>query len=153
MKEVDESLVVAQAVCEKVLRLMGSEADVVARREKNHIQIEVQGNDIGVLIGKGGRTLEAIQLIVNLICAKRSSVRGRMIIDVGGYRKRQTDRLITLAERAADEAAATKEEVVIEPMPAFQRRIIHTFLQTDSRVTTMSQGEGEDRQVVVIPNE
>ncbi|MEK9150028.1 MAG: R3H domain-containing nucleic acid-binding protein [Candidatus Desantisbacteria bacterium] len=151
--EIEESMVIAQAVCEKIMGLMGTEGYVSAKRDDNDILVEISGEDIGMLIGREGKTLDSLQFIISLICARKSSKKKRVILDIAGYRKRQTDRLMDLAKRAADEASATKSEVALEPMPAYQRYAIHSFLQEDKRVTTMSQGEGEERQIVVIPNE
>ncbi|MBU1261780.1 KH domain-containing protein [bacterium] len=151
--EIEESTIIAQAVCEKIISLMGTEANVTAKRDDNEILVEINGEDVGMLIGREGKTLDSLQFIVSLIYARKSLKRKKVILDIAGYRKRQTDRLTDLAKRAADEASDTKSEVVLEPMPAYQRFAIHSLLQEDKRVTTLSQGEGEERQIVVIPNE
>jgi len=151
--EMEESMVIAQAVCEKIMGLMGTEGYVTVKRDDNDILVEISGEDLGMLIGRDGKTLDALQFIISLICARKSLKRKRVILDVAGYRKRQLDRLTELAKKAADEASATKSEVVLEPMPAYQRFAIHSLLQEDRRVTTLSQGEGEERQIVIIPNE
>ncbi|MDI6751282.1 MAG: R3H domain-containing nucleic acid-binding protein [bacterium] len=151
--EIEELMVIAQAVCEKVIGLMGIEGYVTAKRADNDILVEISGEDIGMLIGREGKTLDSLQFIIGLICARKSSKKKRVILDIAGYRKRQMDRLMDLAKRAADEASTTKSEVALEPMPAYQRYAIHSLLQEDKRVTTLSQGEGEERQIVVIPNE
>jgi spoIIIJ-associated protein len=150
--EIEELMVIAQAVCEKIIGLMGIEGYVRVKRDDNDILVDISGEDLGMLIGRNGKTLDCLQFIINLICARKSSKRKRIVIDIAGYRKRQMDRLTDMAKRAADEASATKSEVALEPMPTYQRYTIHSLLQTDKRVTTLSQGEGEERQIVVIPN-
>ena len=150
--EIEELIIIAQAVSEKIIRLIGTEAYVNVKRDDSDILVEISGEDLGMLIGRDGKTLNCLQFIISLICARKSSKRKRIILDIAGYRKRQMDRLTDLAKRAADEASATKSEVALEPMPAYQRYAIHSLLQADRRVTTMSQGEGEERQIVIIPN-
>ncbi|HAW49801.1 TPA: hypothetical protein DCX16_02475 [bacterium] len=151
--EQDETLVVAKAIAEKILVLMGTEPQIIAKKDGQGISIEININNGGTIIGKDGKNLDALQEIVQAIFFKKTSMRKRVMLDINGYRKRSIDRLMNLAIDIADKVAATKEEVALKPMSAHERYLVHSFLQGDHRVTTISQGEGEARQVVVIPNE
>lgn len=113
------------------------------------LQAEITGNDVAYLIGKHGDTLYAINYIANLIVNRDQEVYKRVTIDVGGYRKHREEVLISIANRAASRVAKYKRPVTLDPMPAFERRIIHTALQADGRVVTESQGEEPNRCVVV----
>jgi len=154
MKEdFDRGIIAAQAIVEKILVLMGISANVFAKKEQANIVVEIRSSDAGILIGKDGKNLNAFQEITRNIFFKKTNLKKRVVLDVNGYRKRKREGITQLAKEAADKAASTKEEVVMPPMPPYERYIIHSFLQSDHRVTTMSQGEGDNRAVVVIPNE
>lgn len=128
---------------------MAVEADFEISRQEEHILINITGSDLGILIGRRGDTLEAIQFLTNLAVARKLSNRTRIIIDVEGYRKRREETLISLAKRLADKVKKTGDRIVLEPMSPQERRIIHTALQNEWKVSTFSEGEEPHRRIVI----
>lgn len=121
--------------------------EVFPREDK--IMINITGSDLGILIGRRGDTLDSIQFLTNLAVAKKISDRSKIIIDVEGYRKRREETLVKLAKRLADKVKKTGNRVVLEPMSPQERRIIHTALQNEWKVSTFSEGEEPHRRVVI----
>lgn len=124
----------------------------LVKAEDNHIFLNISGEskNLGILIGKRGETLNALQYLVNVIL--RSQFRGlrdRVVIDIKNYRQRRAETLKQLALNLAKKVVRTKEPVVLEPMTPQERRIIHIALQGDSRVATQSKGDGYNRKVVI----
>jgi spoIIIJ-associated protein len=116
------------------------------------IEIDVAGGDPGRLIGKGGRTLAAIEYLVAAVVNKRDgSEPVRVSLDVGGYKRRRDERLRSVAQRAATRVRKTGMPVELEPMSAAERRVVHMALADDPMVESESSGEGRDRRVVVYP--
>lgn len=133
----------------KLTSAMAVDADFEVFRRDEHVQINITGSDLGILIGRRGDTLESVQFLTNLAVAKKLSDKTRIIIDVEGYRKRREETLIKLAKRLADKVKKTGNRVVLEPMSPQERRIIHTALQNEWRITTFSEGEEPHRRVVI----
>ncbi|MDP9352646.1 MAG: KH domain-containing protein [Chloroflexota bacterium] len=115
------------------------------------VVLEVEGEDLGVLIGKRGDNLEALQYILNLMVQKWVETWPNITVDVAGYRKRREEVLEQLARRMARRVVETQQPFTFEPMPPRERRIVHMSIEEDSRVTTESLGEGMDRRVVIYP--
>jgi spoIIIJ-associated protein len=113
------------------------------------LTLDIRGEELGQLIGRRGQTLAALQYIVNLILSHQLKVRTRVLVDVGGYKRRRYRSLRQLALRLAEEVKATGKAITLEPMPAVERRIIHLALSNHPDVTTESIGEGENRKVVI----
>lgn len=113
------------------------------------VTLKLHGPDMGILIGKHGQTLDALQYLTNLVANKNSSERIRIIIDVEDYRERRIETLTRLASRLADKVKRSGERVVLEPMNPHERKIIHMALQNDRRITTLSEGEEPYRKVVI----
>ncbi|MDP2661206.1 MAG: RNA-binding cell elongation regulator Jag/EloR [Dehalococcoidia bacterium] len=113
--------------------------------------LDIEGSDLGILIGRRGKTLFALQYLVNLILSKRCRSRVKVFVDVEGYRRRRQDSLKALAERMAEQVRTTGRFVTLEAMPPHERRIVHLALQSDPDVVTESIGEGESRKVVINP--
>lgn len=113
--------------------------------------LEVEGEDLGVLIGRRGENLDALQYMLNMIVQKQVGVWPNLQVDVAGYRKRRADILEGLAHRMARRVAETQQPFTFEPMSPRERRIIHVAIQEDDRVETESIGEGEERRVVIYP--
>ena len=104
---------------------------------------------MGILIGKHGQTLDSLQYLTNLVANKNSENRVHIVIDVENYRERRSETLTRLAKRLADKVKKSGERVVLEPMNPHERKIIHTALQNDSRITTLSEGSEPYRKVVI----
>jgi spoIIIJ-associated protein len=117
--------------------------------QEDHVMLNLRGDDLGVLIGKHGQTLDALQYLVNLAANKDSENRIRIILDVEDYRKRRADTLSQLAVRLADKVKRRGERVILEPMSPHERKIIHMALQNDPRINTYSEGEEPFRKVVI----
>ncbi len=115
------------------------------------IKVNIQGEDLGVLIGRRGDTLDALQYLVNLAVNKNTEKRRKIIIDVEGYRKRREDTLQKLAFKLADKAKKRGKSIILEPMNSHERRIIHTALQVCDDIYTFSEGEEPYRKIVIAP--
>lgn len=113
--------------------------------------LDVTGDDLGLLIGRRGTTLAALQYMINLMVSRRMATRVLISLDIEEYRRRREDTLHSLARRMADRVRQTGRSITLEPMPAGERRIVHLTLGDDSSVTTGSVGEGEGRKVVIYP--
>lgn len=123
---------------------------LVAVNEEEHIiEVELKGNDMGILIGKRGQTLDSLQYLTNLAINKHSDEYYKVKIDTEDYRKRRKETLENLAKNIAYKVKRTKRPVSLEPMNPFERRIIHSALQNDRYVTTHSEGDEPYRHVVV----
>lgn len=113
--------------------------------------IDISGNDLGVLIGPRGETLDSLQFLSRLMVAHRLHRRANFVVDVEGFRQRREQALTRLAERMADKVRQRGEPIGLEPMSAYERRIIHMTLREASDVYTESTGEGKQRRVRIIP--
>lgn len=123
---------------------------LVAVNEEEHIiEVELKGDDMGILIGKRGQTLDSLQYLTNLAINRHSDEYYKVKIDTEDYRKRRKETLENLAKNIAYKVKRTKRPVSLEPMNPFERRIIHSALQNDRYVTTHSEGDEPYRHVVV----
>ena len=114
-----------------------------------HLFMELTGDDMGILIGKRGQTLDALQYLVNLVVNKKSPYYISVMLDTENYRQRRRETLESLAFNLAKKVKHTRRNVVLEPMNPYERRIIHSALQNDRYVTTYSEGEEPYRNVVI----
>jgi spoIIIJ-associated protein len=148
---------VAREVLEALLGRMGVVASVTRQTRpplgggEGVISLDVSGDDLGILIGRRGQTLSALQYVVRLILAHQTQARVPVVIDVEGYKQRRYEALQALAHRMAEQVKARGRPFTLEPMLAYERRIIHLTLADDPDVTTESVGEGETRKVVIMP--
>lgn len=115
------------------------------------IYLDIVGPEVGALIGRRAETLNSLQFIVNLIVAKRTGRRIRVVVDADGYRVRREESLNSLAKRMAERVLSTAEPVILEAMPANERRIVHIAVSQIDGVRTESTGEAEQRKVVILP--
>jgi spoIIIJ-associated protein len=119
--------------------------------ELSSIGLNIEGEDLGILIGRRGQTMVSLQQIVRLIMSHKMDVKIPIVLDVEGYKQRRCESLRTLANRLADQVKTRRMPFTMEPMPAFERRVVHLALAHHPDVTTESTGEGETRKVVIIP--
>lgn len=134
-----------------IFEAMKMEVEIlVAVNEEEHIiEVELKGDDMGILIGKRGQMLDSLQYLTNLAINKHSDEYYKVKIDTEDYRKRRKETLENLAKNIAYKVKRTKRPVSLEPMNPFERRIIHSALQNDRYVTTHSEGDEPYRHVVV----
>lgn len=128
---------------------MQVEIEIKKNEDERFLDVELKGDDMGVLIGKRGQTLDSLQYLTSLAINKHSDVYYKVKIDTEDYRKRRRDTLENLARNIAYKVKRTKRPVSLEPMNPFERRVIHSALQNDRYVTTHSEGEEPYRHVVV----
>ncbi len=119
--------------------------------DEGELILDITGDDLAVLIGRHGKTLDALQFIISAITVRKIGFRFPVIIDVEGYKNRQRQKLESLARSSANKAASQGRSVKLRPMTPYERRIIHVALRDDARVDTASEGEGTARHVVVVP--
>lgn len=139
---------------ENLFQIMGVETvvDITYNEEEKTMDINLTGPEMGVLIGKRGQTLDALQKIVQSVVNKHSEEFIRVKLDTENYRARRRDTLENLAKNIAYKVKRTKKSVVLEPMNPYERRIIHSALQNDKYVSTRSEGEEPFRRVVIYYN-
>jgi len=152
----------AKRVLEALLTMMGVAASIVPQAKPfvegeegvtAPITLDIKGDDLGILIGRRGQTLSCLQYIVRLIVGHQTEAWVPIIVDVEGYKQRRYEALRVLAWRMAEQVKAKGTPFTLEPMPAYERRIVHLVLAEHPEVTTQSIGEGEARKVVILPKE
>ena len=134
-----------------VLNKMGIANEITTKYDSNEncLNIEISGEDMGVLIGKRGQTLDSLQYLVSLVVNKGTKEYIRVKVDTENYRERRNKTLENLAKNMAFKVKRTRRSVTLEPMNPYERRVIHSALQNDSYVTTHSEGEEPYRKVVI----
>ncbi len=144
----------SKGILENILSLMEIPASVALEiegsGEQAAIKLDIEGDDLGILIGRRGETLSSLQYIVNLIISRHLKSRVGVVVDVEGYRQRRYESLRLLARRLADQVKSTGRSVTLEPMTAAERRIIHLELRDSPYVTTQSIGQGEGRKIAIL---
>jgi len=123
--------------------------DIIFDQNEKTLDVNLSGDEMGVLIGKRGQTLDSLQYLVSLVINKESDDYIRVKVDTENYRKRRKDTLENLAKNISYKVKRTKRSVSLEPMNPYERRIIHSALQNDKYVTTHSEGEEPFRRVVI----
>jgi len=141
---------VATEVLETLLRLLGVTGLVASSSGETPVSLNVEGNDLGILIGQRGQTLAALQYIVRLIVANQLKAWLPLNVDVCEYKKRRYDSLERLALRLAEQVKLEHRAITMEPLPPDERRIVHLALTNHPDVVTHSIGEGESRKVVIL---
>lgn len=143
----------AQAFLQEITRLMGVDVSVHVRTdEEGAIRVNMQGDVLGILIGRRGETLDALQYLTSLQVNKGEEDYTRVTLDSEGYRAKREEALIRLANRMANRAKKTGRRVSMEPMNPYERRILHSALQNTEGISTHSEGEEPNRHVVITVN-
>lgn len=144
---------VAEDFLKKVCSHMGIDAtlEIQCNEEENRMDINIVGNDMGLLIGRRGQTLEALQYLTNLAVNKQSDTYYRIKLDSENYRVRRKTTLENLAKNVSFKVKKTRQPVTLDAMTPYERRIIHSALQYDKAVETYSEGEEPNRKVVIAP--
>jgi spoIIIJ-associated protein len=140
----------AQDFVERVAAAIGANVSASTAESEDTITVTCTGADLGLLIGKHGQTLDAIQYLANAMARSTGAVQD-VVVDAAGYRARRTATLDTLARQTARRASGTGSRVELEPMTAVERKIVHEALKDDPEVETLSEGTEPNRFVVVLP--
>ncbi len=145
-----------KSLADELLRLVGVSCDVTVRPgiEAGEIVLDVTGDSGGLLIGRRGQTLDALEYVINRMMGRADDGGAlRIVLDVEGYRERRRQYLETLANRLAEKARQTGRVVTLIPMSPRDRRIVHLALHEDATVTTRSQGDGHYRRMLILPGD
>lgn len=148
---VEPAAIPAAPFLEGLLGRMGFPFPVKQEEKEDHLLVTIEGDGSGILIGKGGQTLDALQYLVNKAVLKDGKEKKRIVLDTENYRKRREESLIELAEKLGEKVKRTKRPATMNPMNAHDRRIVHMVFQNDKQLTTKSRGEGTFRKIVIMP--
>lgn len=136
----------------KELTFMDAEVTLEEVEDRTQINIVLPETDSGALIGYHGEKIDALQLVVNLMWNQNAVVYSPVQVDINGYRARRRQTLEDLANKAAEKAVESGREILLPHLPSYERRIIHVYLESRPDVTTYSEGEGDERRLVVRPS-
>ncbi|SRR5574344_895280 len=147
----EEAVAMARDFLAKIFKNMKLEVliEKFYNKEEDATYLKLHGPDMGVLIGKHGQTLDALQYLTNLVANKETSERVRIIIDIEDYRVRRKKTLERLAKNLADKVRKTKNKAALEPMNPYERKLIHMTLQNETDIQTYSEGEEPYRKVII----
>lgn len=137
----------------KVTKLMGIEANIETKIRDNNVTITLYSDNNNILIGKNGRTIDALSLIAKQYIQNEAGVNYRFLLDVGEYKAKQQKNIEYIAKKTAREVAKTKIEAKLDPMNSYERRIVHSILSDNDKVYTESVGEEPNRSVVIKPRD
>jgi spoIIIJ-associated protein len=145
----DDPVAVARRVTASLVDAMGMGASVAAREEDGGVHVTVSGPQLAPLIGRHGQTLEALDLLVNLMTARQLGRRVPVAVDAERYRERRRDALEALTRRVSGRVRRSGRPAALDPMSASERRFVHTLFADDPQLTTYSEGDGIDRHIVI----
>jgi spoIIIJ-associated protein len=148
---VDDLLPLAREILEQVLAKMQEPATVTATQDEDRINLLIETSDAGLLIGKQGQTLDALQYLVTKMVAKQTRGKVRIAIDVEAYRARHNEALALLAQKYGEKVKRSGRPITLNPMNPYDRRIVHMALQGDQDLKTISRGEGLYKKVIISP--
>lgn len=131
---------------------LGAPVDVEVKREGKTVLFTLTGEKIALLIGKRGQTLNSLQFLTQLVMNRFAEQYTTVVLDAEEYRKRRNDTLVQLAERLAQKAVRTGQIVALEPMPSYERKVIHTALMSNKKIKTYSDGTEPHRHIVIAPS-
>jgi len=153
LREESEELLLSSAkeILETLLERVQEQATVSVHQEDDRISLRIETDDAGLLIGKQGQTLDALQYLVTKMLAKKSRRKVRITIDVEAYRARHNEALAHLAQKYGEKVKKSGRPIILSPMNPYDRRIVHMALQDDKELKTMSRGEGLYKKVVISP--
>jgi spoIIIJ-associated protein len=140
-----------QELLERIVAGVGVEASVHVEEDEEEVRAALEGDDLGLLIGRHGQTIDAIQHIAYRIACRGAVTRKRVVVDAAGYRERRAVALRAAADQAAEAAVHDRRPVTLEAMTALERKVVHEHLKSRHDVETYSEGEEPDRRLVVAP--
>ncbi len=152
-EEREDPSVVLRDLLEEIVDSLGLDVEVVVEESDGVLTGSVEGEDVGLFIGRRGQTIDAVQHLAQRIVFRGGSPDSRVVVDADGYRERRAESLRTIALDAAEDALRSGEAVELDPMPASERRIVHEYLRERGDVETHSEGEEPERYLVVEPSE
>ncbi|OPZ94845.1 MAG: R3H domain protein [Firmicutes bacterium ADurb.Bin419] len=132
-----------------VFEKMNVEAEINAQEDEDSILLKIKGDDIGIIIGRRGETLDSLQYLTSLVVNKSKEEYKRVVIDIENYRQKREETLVKLANRLADRVVKYKKNITLEPMNPYERRVIHSSLQNHKYVETYSVGDEPNRKVII----
>jgi spoIIIJ-associated protein len=138
-------------ILERVVDELGVDARVEVDEDAEQIVGRIEGEDVGLLIGRRGQTIDAVQLLCYRAAFRGRPDRKRVTVDAAGYRERRHEAVERQAERAAERAVKTGNEIELDPMSASERRVVHQHLKDRPGIETFSEGEEPERRVIVAP--
>lgn len=147
----DAAPIIARTFLSNVFGAMGLDVEISAKSDGETLLAEMEGEHMGLIIGKRGDTLDALQYLTSLVVNHETDDRKRVILDTENYREKRRNALISLANRLADKVVRTGKKHTLEPMNPYERRIIHSCLQANDGVTTFSIDEEPRRRIVIAP--
>lgn len=147
----EDGLIIAKKTLENILALIPVKTDVNAEQIDGRIALRIEGDKSGLLIGRRGKTLDALQFIVNKIVNKAMERKIRVVVDTENYRQRREESLTQLALKMGDKAKRIKKPVTTNPLNPHERRIVHMTLKEDEKLDTKSRGEGLLKKIIIIP--
>ncbi len=150
-EEQEDPATVLRELLEEIVDSIGLDVDVRVERSDGTLTGCVEGEDVGLFIGRHGQTIDAVQHLAQRIVFRGGSPDARIVIDADGYRERRAETLRSVALDAAEESLRSGEAVELDPMPASERRIVHEYLRDRGDVETHSEGEEPERYLVVEP--
>lgn len=152
-EEVDLIADTAIAALQDILKYFNVGEVVIDEYEgdEGELILDITGDDLAVLIGRHGRTLDSLQFLISSITSRKVGHRYPIVVDVEGYKSRQRQKIEGIARSAASKAFNQNRSIKLRPMTPYERRLVHIALRDDDRVETISEGEGRARRVVVIP--
>jgi len=151
LEQEPEVLAFAQEVLTRLVQALDGQAQVQAANGEQGLELEVTGGESGMLIGRRGQTLDALQYLATRIVSHRWGRAVRVYVDAGGYRRRRRQYLEETAQRMADKARHSRRPVSIGPLNAQERRVVHLVLRSEKGISTASRGRGEMKKVVISP--
>ncbi len=132
-----------------VFEKMNVKADIQTTEDEDSLLLKINGKDIGIIIGRRGETLDALQYLTSLVVNKDKEIYKRVVLDIENYRQKREETLVKLASRLADKVVKYKKNITLEPMNPYERRIIHSSLQNHKYIETYSIGDEPNRKVVI----
>jgi spoIIIJ-associated protein len=140
-----------QELLERIVAGVGVDANVHVREDDEEVHADLEGDDLGLLIGRHGQVIDAIQHIAYRVACRGATTRKRVVVDAAGYRERRAVALRAAADQAAEAAVHDQRAVTLEAMTALERKVVHEHLKGRHDVETYSEGEEPDRRLVVAP--
>jgi spoIIIJ-associated protein len=140
-----------QELLERIVAGVGVDASVHVEEDQEEVRADIAGDDLGLLIGRHGQMIDAIQHIAYRVACRGTNIRKRVVVDAAGYRERRAVALRAAADQAAETAVHDRRAVTLEAMSALERKVVHEHLKARHDVETYSEGEEPDRRLVVAP--